>query len=255
MVALLPSPVLQFCDANGAPYAAGTINTYLPGTTTPVTTWSESTGTTANTNPIVLNAAGECTIYANGIVRLILQDALGNLIFDQPSNTLVSTVMAPVCIAVDLPTARTAMGVTAAIAVETAARIAATASCATIASVTAETTRATAAEGVNATAIATERTRALAAEAALSASIPAALSLKNGTVTTSSGGTATVTFGTPFPTACTGVWLTVQGGAVGAWAEVQAITTAGCTVTTSSPLFGSGWAGGPCTVNWLAIGD
>lgn len=111
MVALLPPAELQFCDANGAPYAGGTIQTYIPGTTTPVSTWSESTGTILNTNPIVLDSAGRCIIYASGIVRTILSDALGNLIWDQPSNTLVSAAMAPVCIAPDIPTAKGLLGI------------------------------------------------------------------------------------------------------------------------------------------------
>lgn len=257
MVALLPSPVLQFSDANGLPYAGGSLLTYIPGTTTPVTTWSESTGTTANLNPVPLDSAGECTIYASGAVRLILHDVSGNLIFDQPSNTLVSTAMAPVCIAPDLATARAAMGVTAAIATETSARIAADAT--TLASATSgvatETAARIAADGVNATAIATETAARIAADAALAASISASTLTKTGVCVTNSGGTGTVTFSPAFPTACSCVLLTVQGGAVGAWAEVQAVTTSGCTITTSSPLFGSGWAGGPCSVYWLATGN
>lgn len=156
MVALLPSPILQFSDANGAPYAGGSILTFIPGTTTPVTTWSESTGTAANTNPIVLNAAGECTIYASGIVRMVLRDASGNTVFDQPSNTLVSVAMAPVCIAPDIATAQALLGITnstAALATlttglstETAARVAADATLTT--NLAAEISRAEAAEAV-----------------------------------------------------------------------------------------------------------
>ena len=48
----------QFSDANGAPLTGGLIYTYLSGTTTPVTTYTSRDGTTNNTNPIVLDAAG-----------------------------------------------------------------------------------------------------------------------------------------------------------------------------------------------------
>ena len=48
----------QFFDSNGDPLTGGLIYTYLSGTTTPVTTYTTRDGTTNNTNPIVLNAAG-----------------------------------------------------------------------------------------------------------------------------------------------------------------------------------------------------
>lgn len=48
----------QFFDSNGDPLTGGLIYTYLSGTTTPVTTYTTRDGTTNNTNPIVLDAAG-----------------------------------------------------------------------------------------------------------------------------------------------------------------------------------------------------
>ena len=48
----------QFFDDNGTPLAGGKINTYLAGTTTPVATYTTSTGAVAHTNPIILNAGG-----------------------------------------------------------------------------------------------------------------------------------------------------------------------------------------------------
>jgi hypothetical protein len=206
MVALLPPAELQFCDANGAPYAGGQINTYVPGTTTPVTTWSEPTGTVANTNPIILDSAGRCIIYASGIVRTILSDALGNLVWDQLSNTLVSAAMAPVCIAPDLPAAKGLLGIvdnapalavlTAGAAAEVAARAAAD---------TAEATARAAADTVLTTAISTETTRALAAEAAIGAT-----GIKSGTATTDATGHVRVTYATPFPAATDAAVVTRQ---------------------------------------------
>lgn len=48
----------QFFDNNGNPLAGGKIYTYIAGTTTPATTYTSSTGGTANANPIVLDSAG-----------------------------------------------------------------------------------------------------------------------------------------------------------------------------------------------------
>jgi hypothetical protein len=207
MVALLPVPVLQFSDADGKPYAGGSIATFVPGTTTPVTTWSESTGTTANSNPVILDAAGRCTIYASGAVRMQLTDALGNLVFDRPSNTLVSTAMAPVCLAPDIPTAQGLLGIvnsattitalTTGLTAETARAEAAEATLTT--NLAAETTARTAAIAGAAAAILAETTRAEAAEAAIAGS-----TAKSGSAgPTSSSGHIRVTFATPFPTACT----------------------------------------------------
>jgi hypothetical protein len=48
----------QFFDDNGIPLAGGKIYTYYAGTTTPLATYTTSSGTVAHTNPIILNAAG-----------------------------------------------------------------------------------------------------------------------------------------------------------------------------------------------------
>jgi hypothetical protein len=48
----------QFFDSNGTPLAGGLLYVYTAGTTTPATTWTTSSGAVANTNPIVMNAAG-----------------------------------------------------------------------------------------------------------------------------------------------------------------------------------------------------
>jgi hypothetical protein len=58
----------QFLDANGAPLTGGLLYTYLSGTTTPATTYTSRAGTSANTNPIVLDAAGRTPseVWLNG---------------------------------------------------------------------------------------------------------------------------------------------------------------------------------------------
>lgn len=48
----------QFFDNSGVPLTGGLLYTYAAGTTTPLATYSDSTGATANANPIVLDSAG-----------------------------------------------------------------------------------------------------------------------------------------------------------------------------------------------------
>ena len=48
----------QFFDNNGNPLSGGKIYTYEAGTTTPLASYTSSTGVTAHTNPIVLNSGG-----------------------------------------------------------------------------------------------------------------------------------------------------------------------------------------------------
>lgn len=74
----VPFPRAVFYDANGNPLAAGLVYTYILGTTTPKTTWQDNTQTTANTNPIVLDANGSCLLYGSGSYTLNVTDALGN---------------------------------------------------------------------------------------------------------------------------------------------------------------------------------
>jgi hypothetical protein len=59
---LSPVGPQQYLDDNGVPLAGGKIYTYEAGGTTPTTTYSNRALTVANTNPIILNAAGRCTI-------------------------------------------------------------------------------------------------------------------------------------------------------------------------------------------------
>lgn len=48
----------QLFDNNGAPLSGGKLFTYDAGTTTPLTSYTSSSGTTPHTNPIILDAAG-----------------------------------------------------------------------------------------------------------------------------------------------------------------------------------------------------
>lgn len=73
----------QFLDDNGKPLDAGTVDFYIPNTTTRKDTWQDQALTILNTNPIVLDAGGRATIWGTGSYRQILKDKYGNLIWDK----------------------------------------------------------------------------------------------------------------------------------------------------------------------------
>ena len=72
-----------FVDENGFPLVGGTVAMYIPSTLVPKNTWQDTAQTILNTDPIILNARGQCIIFGSGNYRQILKDALGNIIWDQ----------------------------------------------------------------------------------------------------------------------------------------------------------------------------
>jgi len=62
-VILMPTPKPQYFDTNGNPLAFGCVFTYAAGTTTPIATYTDSTGTVQNANPVVLSASGFASIW------------------------------------------------------------------------------------------------------------------------------------------------------------------------------------------------
>ena len=79
---LTPSPKMQFFDANGNPLAGGKLYTYASGTSTPLTSYTDYTGNTANTNPIILDSRGEVDLWlGTATYRLVLETAANVLIW------------------------------------------------------------------------------------------------------------------------------------------------------------------------------
>jgi hypothetical protein len=60
---LAPYAVQQFTDSSGNLLSGGKLFTYAAGTTTKLNTYTDNTGSTPNTNPIILNARGEAAIW------------------------------------------------------------------------------------------------------------------------------------------------------------------------------------------------
>lgn len=83
-VAVTPvvQPHVTFVNGAGLPCAACSLYTYVAGTTTPQATYTDATGTSQNTNPIVLDASGGANIWmgANSY-KLVLKDVLGTTLW------------------------------------------------------------------------------------------------------------------------------------------------------------------------------
>jgi len=82
MASVLLSPVgvgQQYFDNNGVPLAGGLIYTYQAGTSTPLATYTDNGGTTANANPIVLDSAGrvpyEIWMFTGYSYKFVIQSA------------------------------------------------------------------------------------------------------------------------------------------------------------------------------------
>lgn len=242
MLFLLPEPEVQFCDANGHPYAGGTIDIYIPGTDTPRDTWQDEAGTALNTNPIILDAAGRAIIWGEGEYRFVLKDADGNLIYDQ----IASTPPQPFD-----PTA-----LQDALQAEIDRAQAAEANLQT--EITNEVNRATAAETSLRNDLNAEIARAEAAEANLQSQIDAHVvaTLQSGIVLTDgSSGTGFVTFSTPFTTTPMVVGTVTGGpGFTATWLQINPTTT-GFTCYTAMPLADDSLHPIATYVMWIATGS
>lgn len=82
--AVTPIPFVKarFFDRCGKPLAGGKVYTYEANTTTAKTTYKDPYGLTPNTNPIILDAAGEADIYLDGTYRIRITDRNGVLVND-----------------------------------------------------------------------------------------------------------------------------------------------------------------------------
>lgn len=79
---LIPALVYRDFTNGGQPLAFGLVYTYAAGTTTPQATYVDSTQTTQQTNPVLLNARGEASIWLNPSLsyKFVVTDSNGNTI-------------------------------------------------------------------------------------------------------------------------------------------------------------------------------
>jgi hypothetical protein len=81
-VTLTPSPKMQFFTAAGIPLVGGKLFTYASGTTVPLATYTDDTGYTLNTNPIILDSRGEAGVWLGpSRYTFVLKDSNDNLIW------------------------------------------------------------------------------------------------------------------------------------------------------------------------------
>lgn len=74
MATLAPYTFFQEFDNNGLPLNGGKVFTYEAGTTTPKDTYTDSSGSIANTNPIILDSSGRADIWlGDGGYKFVLK--------------------------------------------------------------------------------------------------------------------------------------------------------------------------------------
>lgn len=86
----VPPGEQHFFDFTGASLSLGTIELYIPTTLTPKLSYADEAGSVVNTNPILLDAAGACTIWGTGLYRMIAKDQGGVTVFDKITGFVAS---------------------------------------------------------------------------------------------------------------------------------------------------------------------
>ena len=90
--ALTPNPKVQFFAADGTPLVGGKLYSYVAGTTTPLATYINYAGVTANTNPVILDSRGEANVWLDNVLyKLALYDANDALIWTVDNVSAVNT--------------------------------------------------------------------------------------------------------------------------------------------------------------------
>lgn len=83
---LLPNAKQQYTDDANVPVASGRVDYYIPSTSTRKTVWSDAAQTAAQTNGVLLDAAGRPQptgqTYGDGLYRQVVKDVNGVVIWD-----------------------------------------------------------------------------------------------------------------------------------------------------------------------------
>ncbi len=85
MAKLGPQGPFRAFDPDGNPLAGGKLYTYEAGTSIPKVTYTDASGTTPNSNPIILDNSGFCSLWlGEGAYKLILKDATDIDVWPEP---------------------------------------------------------------------------------------------------------------------------------------------------------------------------
>lgn len=77
-------PKFKEWDANGNPLAGGKLYSYVAGTSTPLATYTDSSGATPNTNPVILDSSGRAEIWiGTASYKFTLTDSNDNVIWTE----------------------------------------------------------------------------------------------------------------------------------------------------------------------------
>ena len=88
---------MSFVDGQGKPLVGGKLYTYVAGTTTPQATYTDSTGTTPNTNPVVMDALGQADVWLGGaIYKFVLTNSGGTTIWTVDNISAPTAAVSPV---------------------------------------------------------------------------------------------------------------------------------------------------------------
>ena len=116
MAVVTPTAKAQFIDAAGIPLAGGFVYTYAAGTTTPQATYTDSTGATANSNPIVLDSRGEANIWlGSATYKFTLCNSVNTEIWTVDNISAPTSGLSPVLsgnVTIDSDTAGAALTIT-----------------------------------------------------------------------------------------------------------------------------------------------
>ena len=86
---LMPEARQRYYNNDGTVAAGCKLYTYAAGTSTPKTAWTDSAGTIAHANPIVLDSKGEAVIFWEGAYKVNLKTAAGVQITGYPVDNYV----------------------------------------------------------------------------------------------------------------------------------------------------------------------
>lgn len=81
MASVLPNGKQSFETSTGAPLVGGRLYTYAAGTNTLKATFADAAETAPNTNPVILDARGEATVFWSGSYKAVLRDSLDVVIW------------------------------------------------------------------------------------------------------------------------------------------------------------------------------
>lgn len=91
MTGLAATARAKFTDENGA-LSGGRVHTFYAGTSRACDTFTDYTGSAKNTNPIILDANGECDIWFDGMVKIRVEREDGSLVWVRDNIPSVASV-------------------------------------------------------------------------------------------------------------------------------------------------------------------